>query len=178
MVIPLFKKGNRDDPANYRPISILSVVGKLCEKVVSLQLSEYLQSHHILTSSQHGFRSGHSTETAMLETVRYLTDSMDKGRISTLLAADTSRAFDTVEHNRLIEKLGWYGIDAHWLTDWLSNRTQKIRGGGDQVRPVTHGVGQGSLLGPKLFSIFTNDLPCHVPHGVLTMYADDCQFID
>ena len=103
---------------------------------------------------------------------------MDQGRISTLLAADTSRAFDTVEHNRLIDKLGWYGIDAHWFADWLRNRTQQIRGGGSQVLQVTHGVIQGSLLGPKLFSIFTNDLPSHVSHGMLTMYADDCQFMD
>ena len=73
LVIPLFKKGSRDDQGNYKPISILSVVGKLCEKVASLQLSEYLQSHNMLTSNQHGFRSGHSTETAMLEIVRYLT---------------------------------------------------------------------------------------------------------
>lgn len=178
LVIPLFKRGDRDDPANYRPISILSVVGKLCEKVVCSQLSMYLQSNHVLSLCQHGFRPDHSTETAMLETVGYLTANIDQGRISTLLAADTSRAFDTVEHSRLIEKLGWYGIDTHWFREWLINRTQKIKGSNSEALSVTHGVIQGSLLGPKLFSIFTNDLAPHIANGKLVMYADDCQFLD
>ena len=178
LVIPLFKQGNRDNPSNYRPISILSVVGKLCEKVVCMQLSEYLKNHGILSPSQHGFRPNHSTETALLETVSYLTKSIDQGKVSTLLAADTSKAFDTVEHGRLIDKLGWYGIDAHWFSNWLDHRTQKIRGSNTEALPVTHGVIQGSLLGPILFSIFTNDLVSHVVNGKLIMYADDCQFLD
>ena len=114
----------------------------------------------------------------MLETVNYLTNNMDQGYVSTLLSADTSRAFDTVEHGCLIVKLGWYGIDEHWFKGWLGNRTQKIRGSEIQALPVTHGVIQGSLLGPKLFSIFTNDLASHLTHGKLVMYADDCQFLD
>ena len=114
----------------------------------------------------------------MLETVGYLTDNIDQGRISTLLAADTSRAFDTVEHSRLIEKLGWYGIDTHWFREWLINRTQKIKGSNSEALSVTHGVIQGSLLGPKLFSIFTNGLVPHIAKGKLVMYADDCQFMD
>ena len=129
LVIPLFKQGNRDNPSNYRPISILSVVGKLCEKVVCMQLSEYLKNHGILSPSQHGFRPNHSTETALLETVSYLTKkNIDQENVLSLLAADTSKAFDTVEHGRLIDKLGWYGIDAHWFSHWLDHRTQKIRG--------------------------------------------------
>ena len=80
-VLPLFKKGDRAKPDNYRPISILSVAGKLCEKLISNQLSTYLERNQILTSSQHGFRLGHSTETAMLETVNYLITNRDSGRI-------------------------------------------------------------------------------------------------
>ena len=177
-VIPLYKKGDRSDPGNFRPISILSVVSKLCEKVVCLQLSSYLEKNHILCENQHGFRSGHSTETAMLETVNFISDSMDQRHVTTLLTADTSRAFDTVEHSRLLEKLGWYGIEQHWFKDWLTNRTQKIQGGRAESLPVTHGVVQGSLLGPKLFLIFTNDLASHLSSGKLIMYADDAQFLD
>ena len=177
-VLPLFKKGDRDDPGNYRPISILSVVGKLCEKLVNSQLSSYLEKNHILTNSQHGFRSGHSTETAMLETVRFLIQNRDAGRVSIMVAADTSKAFDTVEHNRLLEKLSWYGIDNHWFKDWLSDRAQQIQGNSAPPLPITHGVVQGSNLGPKLFLIFTNDMTSHLTSGKQVMFADDVQFLD
>ena len=99
-----------------------------------------------------------------------------KGSIRGLLGARSSSP--TVEHCRLIEKLRWYGIDKHRFVDWLRNRTQKIMGCGEPARVVTHGVIQGSLLGPKLFLIFTNDLPSYVAHGRLIIYADDCQFLD
>ena len=93
------------------------------------------------------------------------------------MTADTSKVFDSVEHQRLLEKLGWYGIDQSWFRAWLEGRTQTVRGGTTAL-PVTHGVVQGSILGPVLFLIFTNDLPQHVPDSKLEMYADDCQFID
>ena len=120
----------------------------------------------------------HSTETAMLDSVSFISSCMDSGHISTLLAADTSRAFDSVEHERLLVKLGWYGIDSHWFRSWLSDRSQKIQGSSAASLPVTHGVVQGSLLGPKLFLIFTNDLVSHLPSGKQVIYADDVQFID
>ena len=103
---------------------------------------------------------------------------MENGLVSTLLAADTSRAFDSVEHGQLIDKLGWYGVDRHWFDDWLRDRTQRIQGSGARALPVTHGVVQGSLLGPRLFLIFTNDLTSHLPFGKQIIYADDVQFID
>ena len=177
-VLPLFKKGDPADPGNYRPISILSVVGKLCEKLVNSQLSSYLEKNHILSKSQHGFRSGHSTETAMLDTVSYLITNRDSGRISTMLAADTSKAFDSVEHNRLLEKLGWYGINSHWFKDWLADRTQQVQGSSVPPLPITHGVIQGSNLGPKLFLLFTNDMTSHLTSGKQVMFADDVQFLD
>ena len=101
-------------------------------------------------------------------------EGLDSGRIGCLTTADTSKAFDSVQHPRLLEKLGWYGIDTHWLQDWMSDRCQMVRGGKD-VRPVTHGVIQGSLIGPILFLIFTNDLPSYIDTKIV-MYADDVQF--
>ena len=112
-VVPLYKKGDRCDPANLRPISISSVPGKPGEKCVSVQLSSYLDQNHVLCDNQHGFRCNHSTETAMIDALNFLSSRMELGHVSTLLAADTSRAFDSVEHKRLLDKLGWYGVDGH-----------------------------------------------------------------
>ena len=175
-VSPLHKSGSKTDPNNYRPISILPTVAKLAERVVCDQLMGYLSDHSVLCEQQHGFRPGHSTETAMLDAVMYLSESLDKGLIASISAIDTSKAFDSVEHGRLLEKLSWYGIDHHWFRDWLSGRRQRVRGGKD-VLPLSHGVIQGSILGPILFLLFTNDLSSHITGCKLVMYADDVQFI-
>ena len=118
--VPLHKGGDACDSSNYRPISILPVVSKLCERVVCTQLMDYLLSHHLLCPQQYGFRPGLSTEAALLDTVTYLTDNVDAGRVTSLVTADTSKAFDSVEHGRLLEKLGWYGIEERWFRAWLS----------------------------------------------------------
>ena len=155
-VLPLHKSGPVDDTSNYRPLSLLPTVAKVAESVVCGQLIAYLLAHDILTETQHGFRPGRSTESAMLDTASFLMDGMDGGLIGCLTTADTSKAFDSVQHPRLLEKLGWYGIDAQWFRYWLSDRCQVVRGG-EEVKPITHGVIQGSLLGPILFLILTND---------------------
>ena len=97
--------------------------------------------------------------------------------MTSLVTADTSKAFDSVEHGRLLDKLGWYGIESDWFSVWLRGRTQTVRGGTETL-DVTHGVIQGSILGPVLFLLFTNDLPQHISNGKLIMYADDTQFLD
>ena len=178
VIQPVFKSGDRSEPGNYRPISILSVVGKLCERIVCTQLERYLRENCILCAQQYGFRHNHSTELAMLDAVTNITSQIDAGRIATLVTADTSKAFDSVRHDLLIDKLGWYGVDSHWFSDWLSGRCQSVRGGSSNALPVTHGVVQGSVLGPVLFLLFTNDFTSHVADGKVIMYADDTQFID
>ena len=176
IITPLHKSGCRSDPNNYRPISILPTVAKLAERVVCNQLIKYLSDNFVLCEQQHGFRPGHSTETAMLDSVMYLSESIDKGQIATLTTIDTSKAFDSVEHGRLLEKLGWYGVDQHWFQNWLCDRRQRVRDGSD-VLPLTHGVIQGSILGPVLFLLFTNDFSSHATGCKIVMYADDVQFI-
>ena len=177
-VTALHKKGDVTDPNNYRPISVLPTVAKLCERVVCTQLMSYLSQHHILCPQQYGFRPGLSTEAALLDAVTFAIENIDRGLVTSLVTADTSKAFDSVEHGRLLDKLGWYGINPDWFSAWLSGRTQAVRGGSNVTLAVTHGVVQGSILGPVLFLIFTNDLPQHIPQGRIVMYADDTQFLD
>ena len=117
IVVPIHKSGSVADPCNYRSVSVLPVVGKLAESVVCVQLLRYVQSHSILTDVQHGFRPGRHTESAMLDAVSHFMNCLDKGQIGCLPTADTSKAFDSVQHQRLIEKMGWYGIHDHWFRD-------------------------------------------------------------
>ena len=177
IVTALHKKGDISDPNNYRPISVIPVVAKLCERVVCTQLMEYLTSHSVLCPQQYGFRPGQSTEAALLDAVTFATDNIDRGMMTSLVTADTSKAFDSDEHGRLLDKMEWYGVRRDWFSAWLRGRAQTVRGG-SCVLEVTHGVVQGSILGPVLFLIFTNDLPQHIPHGRVVMYADDTQFLD
>ena len=97
---------------------------KLCECVICSQLKEYLSSHSIICPQQYGFRAGLSTEAAMLDAVIYAAGNMDLGTVASLVTADTSKTFDSIEQSHLLEKLGWYGIDEQWFGAWLWGRTQ------------------------------------------------------
>ena len=177
-VFPIFKEGERSDPNNYRPISVLPVVSKLIERIVFRQLYSYFNQNNLLNESQSGFRPLHSTETALLEITDDWLSNIDDDRLNGVIFLDLKKAFDTMDHQILFDKLVSYGIAPsalQWFKSYLSNRKQKtiIDGFLSDFSGITHGIPQGSILGPLLFIIYINDLPtCNIVSRPM-MYADD-----
>ena len=134
-VTPIFKEDAKTDPNNYRPISILPVVSKLIERIVFKQLYEYLNSNHLLTESQSGFRPTFSTETALLEMTNEWLWNIDSEHLYGVIFLDLKKPFDTVDHAILLGKLKLYGVDClsfKWFRSYLSDRKQQIFIGGAQ----------------------------------------------
>lgn len=178
LVTPVFKKGNRLDPNNYRPISLLSTPGKLLEKVVCDSLDDHMLSNGILTDRQWGFRRGYSTESLLLHLTESWGSALDRGHKVGVLFIDFRKAFDCVNHSILTEKLKAVGLAGDmwkWINDYLSNRVQgtSVSGSRSDRIPIRAGVPQGSLLGPRLFASYVNDLPESITSGEVYMYADD-----
>ena len=179
IVIPLHKKGDTDDVSNYRPISLLPVISKIIEKIIATQLTHYLESNFLLSSTQHGFRPRLSTETALLHVSKHIYEAVEKKEVCLLTLCDLSKAFDSVSHDILLRKCNQLGIDKYWFESYLNMRTQSVRIGKNVSSPLHNyfGVPQGSILGPILFNIYVNDLSDKIKECFLVQYADDTQFI-
>ena len=177
-VIPIFKKGDQTSINNYRPISILSPINKIFEKVLYARLIKYIDKSNILYKFQYGFRKKHSTEHALIELIDQIRLSSSNNQMTCGIFIDLSKAFDTVNHTILLQKLEYYGIRGPALNlfkSYLTNRKQyvQIDKCKSQTRPITCGVPQGSVLGPLFFILFINDLHKCCPDGKIRLFADD-----
>ena len=174
----VFKKGNKNDPANYRPVSLTCVCCKILEHIIHSHVMKFLDKHNILNDSQHGFRAKRSTETQLLITLNDICKQVDQNNTITMAILDFSKAFDKVPHQRLLAKLAAYGIDGNihmWFTSFLSNRIQRVVCDGEvsEAKHVLSGVPQGTVFGPLLFLLYVNDITSSI-NSSIRLFADDC----
>jgi hypothetical protein len=176
-VTAIFKKGAKSDPANYRPVSLTSQIGKIMERIIKEDVVQFLESNNLIRNSQHGFRNRRSCLTNLLVFMEKVAEYLDSGEPVDVIYLDFQKAFDKVPHKRLIERLKEVGIKGKllsWIEEWLKGRKQRvvINGKASEWIDVDSGVPQGSILGPLLFIIFINGIDECILSDILK-FADD-----
>lgn len=175
--IPLYKADDKQEVENYLPISVLSSLSRVIERVVYGQLSVQLDKLGFMYQQQYGFRCGRNTEQAIAKLNNLVLESLDKGKVTGLSFIDVSKAFDSLNHRVLqgkLEHLGLSGNPLKWFRSYLGARQQSVFINGElsESKSITLGVPQGSTLGPRLFNVYINSLASVVERSKV-MYADD-----
>lgn len=176
-VIPLFKKGDRHQVSNYRPVSLISCLGKVFERVVFKHMYNYLLNENLFYNLQSGFLPNHTTVYQLIEMYDSICNALENKQHICLIFCDISKAFDRVWHKGLIKKLGCYGFHGEfleWLISYLSNRKQQvlINNNKSSLLRINAGVPQGSVLGPLLFLLYINDIADDL-ESLARLFADD-----
>jgi hypothetical protein len=177
-VIPLFKKGDKDNMNNYRPISIVPTFSKVFEYLLKKQITKFFDNNNLFSKNQYGFRNNLSTTLAVNDLSEFVFSALENKEHVNATCFDLSKAFDCVTHHILLTKLGYYGFNqssTDLLQSYLQNRQQFVAVNGmvSDNLSINCGVPQGSVLGPLLFLIYINDLPLALPKNKFTLFADD-----
>ena len=177
-IIPLHKGGPKNNPDNFRPISILCTISKIFERHVHDALFDHLSKYKLLSDCQSGFMKFHSCQTALTDLMNHWCSCLDQGSIVGALNVDLRKAFNLINHDILISKLKIYGCSSlatNWFHSYLHSRKQYVLFNSkmSSVEICNYGVPQGSILGPLLFILYINDMPLHLDHCLSRMYADD-----
>ena len=182
LVYPIHKGGSLDNPAHFRPISVVPLLSKITERIVQAQLYTYFSDQNLFSPTQHAYRRNHSTQTALLTMSDYILSAMNRREIVLIAMLDCSKCFDTIDHETLLSVLALYGINTSWFRSYLAGHLQRVQVHSEgktctsQLASNPIGIYQGTGLGPLLFSIFSNDMFMHIDKSVtLIQYADDSQ---
>jgi retron-type reverse transcriptase len=180
--VPIFKKGNKEEVQNYRPIAIVPALSKIFELAIKIRLTDYFDKQGFFSERQYGYRKSRSTITALLEVVNRIIQTYEDGSILSATFLDLSKAFDCINHEILLEKLQHYGVRSQTLqliSNYLHDRSQEVFYNSQTSGSVMLNIGvpQGSILGPLLFIIYANDFESNITTATPYLYADDTTLV-